>query len=167
MRPNAIRNGRAGSDCRAAGAPVDDAVNPVNDSHMQAEAFSGWRNGRVILAIALMYLLVLKAVLAPFALGSTGFASAFPDAVICGSHDADANVPADQAPAAPNLCCDDGCLLRLLGFVAPLLAFVALTFRITRMPIRAAWRTFRQTAGPPLRLVALSHAQRAPPAVYC
>ena len=134
---------------------------------MRAEAFSGWRDGRVILVIALTYLLVLKAVLAPFALGSTGFSSAFPDAVICGSHDADANTPGDKSPAAQNLCCDDGCLLRLLGFVAPLLAFVALAFRIARMPIRAPWRTFRQTAGPPLRIAALSHAQRAPPAVYC
>ena len=133
---------------------------------MDAGAFTGRRTGRAIFGIALVYLLVLKALFAPFALGSAAFGSVFPDAVIYGAHESGAPATdGDQRPME-NACCDDGCLLRLLTYVAPALFALAIAFRIERSPFRMRIRPARRSAGPPWRIAAHPNAQRAPPLAF-
>ena len=114
------------------------------------------------LALAFAYLLVLKALLAPFPFQISS-AHLLPDMVICGDHGAldDSGAPADRSH--DDSCCDEGCLLRLATFVAPLLALAAVVFRLVRPATPVDWRTAIAGAGPPQRPAARPQSQRAPP----
>jgi hypothetical protein len=129
---------------------------------------SGLLEGRMLaraaLAAALIYVLVLKAILAPLAL-EIGAQAALPFAsAICAHDDGGSPQPDEGLPGHDGSCCDAGCLLRLAGFVAPLLIAVALTFEragLIASPIKPQRR--RSGAGPPPRISGQPNAQRAPP----
>ncbi len=121
----------------------------------------GMRNGRVIATIALAYLLVLKALFAPFPASSTSL----PDFVICVAHDAGGE-PAPGGGHPADSCCDEGCLLRLASFVAPLLLAIAAAFAVVRTSVSLNLRPLALAAGPPGRKAARPQAPRAPPVAF-
>lgn len=123
--------------------------------------------GRIALAIALVYLLLFKAVLLPFPAPSTQAGlGPFGSWVLC-SHDASGTAKADNNGGDPashrDNCCDEACLMRI-GGLAPLILVAALIVfsRIPRRapPLRAPART---ASGPPWRIASRPQAPRAPP----
>ncbi len=118
---------------------------------------------RTILAIALVYVLVAKALFAPLAAHQGSFGMPGMDLVICSAHP-DGSTPASPDPSHQKTCCDEGCLLRLLTLAAPLLAVAAVLFAILDTAVQPARRIIRRAAGPPWRIASSPGAQRAPPA---
>lgn len=118
---------------------------------------------RTILAIALAYVLVLKVVFAPFTAGhQPGFGVPGLDLVICSATHAESGAPTPDS-GDRSACCDEGCLQRLLGFAAPLLAFVAIVFATLTASGNIETKIRRRFAGPPWRIASSPGAQRAPP----
>jgi hypothetical protein len=121
---------------------------------------------RAALAAALMYVLALKAILAPLAQGHVGFEAAPFVNVICAHDGTGETPPANQWPARDASCCDEGCVFRIAGFAAPLIVAIAIAFdRLAPVDRPAAQRSLRVATGPPGKIAAQPNAQRAPPQI--
>jgi hypothetical protein len=124
--------------------------------------------GRVSLALALTYLLLLKALFLPFpgpmmpdAFGPFG---AF---VICAHDSGGTNATVDDKGGLPashhDTCCDDGCLMRVAALAPLILVAVLILSRRLAQLAPVLWAAARATAGPPWRIASRPHAARAPP----
>ena len=131
-------------------------------SHKQAPGY-----GSTILAIALVYVLVLKAIFAPLsAMAQTPFGIPGVDLVICSAHEDGKTALPGSEHKHENSCCDEGCLLRLLVLAAPLLAFALFAFSRQSVARPIIFRPARRLTGPPWRMASNPNAQRAPPLVF-
>jgi hypothetical protein len=160
--------GRAAASFVHADFPLTANRSPDNIILMGNTRASGGRWGRVSVALALIYLLLLKSLFLPFpglmmpdALGPFG---AF---VICAHDGSSAAIAADDKGGVPashhDNCCDEGCLMRVAA-LAPLI-LVASLILFSRIPrwIAVLRRPVCAASGPPWRIASRPQAPRAPP----
>jgi hypothetical protein len=123
--------------------------------------------GRPALALALTYLLLLKAIFLPFpSIAMPDGPGLFGTWVICSQDKGGAAISSDDNgdPASHHeSCCDAGCLMRTGGLLPLILGALPILF--SRLPSRAprARAPARTASGPPARIAARPQAPRAPP----
>ena len=122
------------------------------------------RWSRILCAIALVYLIALKSLFAPFPLPvAPGTGSGFN--VIC-LHDVATAVDDEGNPAPAgqqNSCCDDGCLLRLAALNAPSDSVSLFATLFPPVAILRLLHLERDGLSPPGLSPARPQAPRAPP----
>ena len=124
----------------------------------RATSIFGWN--RAAFAVALAYLLVLKSIVAPLTASVSPFDGRPVWTVICHTDAPDGS--SGQRPDGSHSCCDDGCLMRVAAFAAPLLlvTFLVVLRRIVPLVARPP---LAEARGPPIEAWAPVRAQRGPP----